>query len=246
MYTFWPLVFFILVACPLVSASWEDCRTTKMVVRNTMIHDNLEVISYQRLGVGQTVADCLTMCRRDQDCYAFNYQKLSKWCYLGTTEESDLVTTKNNKWAAGYRRCVEHTSDDGWSNEGFFGGATGTAPTPVIALNFIDSTIAVNTLQFSFTPPATAGTRDDGSPSVIEKYRVRCMATSGSYPDISKTLTAAEAAVCLAAPATPATSTTGCPIGGLANTTYLCSVVTINTESLESEPASFGPVTVVA
>jgi hypothetical protein len=183
----------------------------------------------------------LALCRADQECYSFNYNKVSKWCYLGTTEEADLAAGKNTKWASGFRRCIEHTSNDAWENAEFAGGAQGTPPTSVAALNFVDSTLATNTLQFSFTPPSTAGTKADGSNSAIQKYKIRCMPTTGpsTLPDISKTLSAADAAACLVAPGTAATGTTGCAIGGLADaTTYQCAVVAFNTESLESTPVS--------
>lgn len=124
-----------MLLCPMISAhgwgswggpiesSWEDCKTTKMVVRNNWIHDNIEVIAYSRLSTGKSVADCLHMCRVNQECYSFNYNKLTKWCYIGTTE--DVHQTRNSKYVAGVRRCVEHINNNAWTNEEFAGGVGG-------------------------------------------------------------------------------------------------------------------------
>ena len=106
-------------------ASWEDCKTTKMVVQNNWIHDNIEIIAYSRLSKEKSVRDCLKMCRKNQECYSFNYNKLTKWCYIGTTEETCLHQTRNSKYAAGVRRCVEHVDNTAWTNEEFAGGVGG-------------------------------------------------------------------------------------------------------------------------
>ena len=205
-------------------------------------HNNLDVISYSRLTAGQSVADCLSKCRVNQECYSFNYNKLTKWCYLGTTEEINLRQTRNTKWAAGVRRCVEHVGNAPWTNDEFSGGAAGTEPTaptlPVIA----DSTATANTINWSYTAPSTAGTTADGTASAIASYRLTCSAVSGNsaFPTIVKSYpTTAGALTCAAA-----TATTGCTIGGLALTTYSCTLVAINNEGLESPPLTFPSVLV--
>lgn len=124
--------------CPMISAqrwggtwgtgsgsSWDDCKTTKMVVRNNWMHNNIEVIAYSRLSAQQSVADCVNKCRVNQECYSFNYNKVTKWCYIGTTEEDFLRQTRNSKYTAGVRRCVEHVDNAAWTNEEFAGGIGG-------------------------------------------------------------------------------------------------------------------------
>ncbi len=75
------------------------------------------------------MADCLARCRKNQECYSFNYNKLTKWCYLGTTEELNLRQTRNSKWASGYRRCIEQFTSMPWNNEEDFGGIPLSPPT---------------------------------------------------------------------------------------------------------------------
>jgi hypothetical protein len=130
----------VIFACNGAHASWEECKTTKMLLRNKwwyvvqmwlpeldiFIHfnfctaapaltavsqmflfipvcriNNLDVITSSRLLAGQSVQECMAKCRKNQECYSFNYNKLTKWCYIGSTEELDMRQAKNSKWAAG-------------------------------------------------------------------------------------------------------------------------------------------------
>lgn len=207
-------------------------------------NNNIEVMSYSRLAADQSIEDCLALCRSNQECYSFNYNKLTKWCYLGTTEETDLLQTKSNKWTAGYRRCVEHISNDPWNNDEFAGGALGTAPTAVTSILVAASTITPNTINFSFTAQTTPGTKADGTASSIASYKVRCSPTTGSstYPAVTKSYpTTAGILTCGSA-----TATTGCSFGGLAATvSYTCAVTPINTEGMEGPASSSSVVTVL-
>ena len=83
---------------------------------------NLDVTAYSRLGNNATTLDCLNKCRADQDCYSFNYDKTKKWCYISLSEKTDLVSARDGKFAAGYRKCIANTGNDGWNNPGFNGG----------------------------------------------------------------------------------------------------------------------------
>ena len=102
---------------------WEDCKTTTMVVRNNWMHDNIEVIAFSRLTKKHSARDCLNTCRINEECYSFNYNKVSKWCYIGTTEEANLHQSRNSKYVAGVRRCIEHVDNSPWTNEEFAGGS---------------------------------------------------------------------------------------------------------------------------
>jgi hypothetical protein len=204
-------------------------------------HRNIDVVAYSRLPSGQSVADCLNRCRANQECYSFNYNKLTKWCYISTSEELNLKQVKNSKWAAGVRRCVDHVGNAPWSNGEFTGGAAGTEPTAPTLPGIADATTA-NTINWSYTAPSTAGTTADGTASAIASYRFTCSAVSGNsaFPTIVKSYpTTAGALTCVAA-----TVGTGCTIGGLALTTYSCTLVAINNEGLESPPLTFPSVLV--
>ena len=183
-------------------------------------HNNIAVISYSRLTAGQSVADCLNKCRANQECYSFNYNKVTKWCYLGTTEEVMLRQTRNSKYASGVRRCVEHVGNAPWTNDEFTGGSEGTAPTaPAIALAV---STALNSVQVTLTAPSTFGTTAEGAASTVGLYRVTCYPTSGNsaYPTVVKTNLVPAAAA---------------DFGGLASgVAYSCAVVVTNAQGLES------------
>jgi hypothetical protein len=119
--------------------------------------NNLDVISYSRLPGGQNTQDCMARCRKNQECYSFNYNKLAKWCYLGTSEERDLRQTKNNKWAAGYRRCIEQINSSEWTNAEHFGGDDFSPP---------PATPSPPTLS----PPPPSSAPPPPSPSVARTY----------------------------------------------------------------------------
>jgi hypothetical protein len=182
-------------------------------------HNNIDVISYSRLTAGQSVADCLNKCRANQECYSFNYNKVTKWCYLGTTEEVMLRQTRNSKWAAGYRRCVEQISNDPWTNDEFSGGSSGTGPNPVKSITVVDSGTA-NNLDITIVAPDTLGTTADGSASTLKGYRITCSSVSGSssYPAVTRTLTVL----------------TGSIPGLAVGQKYTCSAVVVNAEGVES------------
>jgi hypothetical protein len=192
----------------------------------------------------------LNKCRGNQECSSFNYNKLTKWCYLGTTEEIYLRQTRNSKWAAGVRRCVEHIGNAPWNNDEFSGGAEGTAPVAPTGLQLIDATQAggQNSINWSVTWGTTAGTTADGSPSAIAAFRLTCTATSAgssTYPTVVKTYTKASVDANGFCTGVASTTLVGCNLNGLSITTYSCSIVTINTEGLESPAFTPASVTVV-
>ncbi|KAH7621912.1 hypothetical protein NADE_004506 [Nannochloris sp. 'desiccata'] len=187
-----------------------------MILRNSFIHNNIDVIAYSRLPSGQSVANCLALCRRNQECYSFNYNKLTKWCYIGTTEETNLRQTRNGKWAAGYRRCVEQINNDPWTNDEFSGGDPGN-PEPVTALNVVDSSTA-NSLDVNFTPPTDFGVGADGVAAILASYKVSCTSTT-TGTTITNVFTTGPVLL----------------FGGLVPTqSYICSVVVVNDDGLES------------
>ncbi|KAG7673802.1 hypothetical protein KSW81_006993 [Nannochloris sp. 'desiccata'] len=197
-----------------------------MILRNSFIHNNIDVIAYSRLPSGQSVANCLALCRSNQECYSFNYNKLTKWCYIGTTEETNLRQTRNGKWAAGYRRCVEQINNNPWTNEEFNGGSPSSGPQPVTTLNVVDS-VTNNALDVTFVAPTVFGVGDDGVAAIFGSYKVSCTSTTTGA-------------------VTTNTFTTGSPItfGGLATQSYICSVVVVNDDGLESTAVVFTPVAV--
>lgn len=188
------------------------------------------MLSYSRLSTGQSAADCMKLCRANQECYSFNYNKLTKWCYLGITDESDLKQTSNGKWTVGYRKCVEHSDSNTWGGEQYSSGSGG-APGPVTDLSVFDSSSTSNALTISFTTPATAGTNSDGAPSTINTYKITCTPIdTATTRSVTKNYSP-EQASCTA----PDTSCT-VQFGGLSLVDYTCSVRAIN-EALVQGPA---------
>ena len=194
------------------NASFSFLISTHLLCRS----NNIEVLSYSRLTSGQSVEDCMAKCRVNQECYSFNYNKLTKWCYLGTTEETDVRTVRNPKFAVGFRRCVDHINNNAWNNDEFSGGNPTAAPGPVTGLTVADSTASTNTLDVVFVAPTTFGTNDDGSASTLASYRVTCTSANGLVV------------------ATVGFSGVSGTVGGLANGAYTCSVVVVNSAALES------------
>ena len=99
------------------------CSRSPLPLPNVICrYTNLEITSFSRLSSSGTTLDCLNKCRVNQDCYSFNYDKAKKWCYISISEKSDLVIRSDAKYAAGYRKCVEHADNNGWDNPEFSGG----------------------------------------------------------------------------------------------------------------------------
>ncbi|KAL4538765.1 hypothetical protein Ndes2526B_g02955 [Nannochloris sp. 'desiccata'] len=202
-----------MASIPLASASWDDCKTTKMILKNSWIHSNIDVISYSRLASGLSVTDCMRKCRSNQECYSFNYNKLTKWCYLGTTEEANLRRARSSKWAAGYRRCVEHIDNNAWTNDEFSGGIPTTVPdAPAIGtFTAISATEATGT----WTAPAFDGD------AAITSYDIQC--TNSVLPS--------DVVTDIGVPASSACTGSSCStvITGLTSgATYTCKVRAVN------------------
>ena len=70
--------------------------------------------------MGSTTLSCLELCEADDTCFAFNYDKVRKWCYLSGEDMSEGGTQKSDaRWASGIRQCVDHEdTDSDWNNEG--------------------------------------------------------------------------------------------------------------------------------
>lgn len=159
----------------------------------------LEVYKFSR-GTG-SARDCSDQCRRDTSCYAFNYVKLSKWCYLGYTHSRSLRYVANGKMASGYRRCSAHSTNEEWISE-------------IYTVAGAPSTLSATKTDTSASISYSVGAA--GNP--VETYSVKCVifglscnnaaiGTSLSYPR----------------------STLSIPVSGLsANTEYYCYVVATN------------------
>lgn len=179
--------------------SYEDCKTSRMVLSNNYEFKGLEVYKFSR-GTG-SARDCSDQCRRDTSCYAFNYVKLSKWCYLGYTHSRSLRYVANGKMASGYRRCSAHSTNEEWISE-------------IYTVAGAPSTLSATKTDTSASISYSVGAA--GNP--VETYSVKCVifglscnnaaiGTSLSYPR----------------------STLSIPVSGLsANTKYYCYVVATN------------------
>ena len=62
------------------------------------------VFKVVRLNTASGTADCATACQNEDVCRAFNYDKVSKWCYLGIDIIVDqLDPVSDPKWACGFK-----------------------------------------------------------------------------------------------------------------------------------------------
>ncbi len=62
-----------------------------------------EMYKFFRQTAGGSTADCVRACLEDVTCRSFSYQKLTKWCYLGVTEDEFLDKSSDGKWICGYK-----------------------------------------------------------------------------------------------------------------------------------------------
>lgn len=152
---------------------WEDCQSTRMIITNGYKYDNLEIMTYKRLSSNETVLDCLEMCKQDQDCLSFNYEKVKKWCYLSISHWDTLASKRNSKFSTGYRKCTEHADDNSWDNTEFAGGIEGTEPSPPENVAVVGNP-ASDTVTVTWAQPAFPGTIDGINYATISGYTVAC------------------------------------------------------------------------
>lgn len=155
--------------------------------------------------------DCSDQCLRDLNCYAFNYAKLTKWCFLGYTHQRYLRSVENAKMESGYRQCSTHSTDDGWTSEVF---TVAGAPSSVVATAKTDTSMIMTYI-------------DGATGNPVETYSAKCVAygLGCSSPAIGISLSYPRA-------------TQSIPVSGLtASTRYYCYVVVTNTVRTVCSPA---------
>jgi hypothetical protein len=160
------------------------------------------VYKFFRGATTSSARDCSDACRKDLNCYAFNHVKLTKWCYLGSTQKRNLKFVDNSKMASGFRQCSTHSTNAGWTSEIF---TVAGVPTFLAASRKTDTSV-----YLSYVDGAV------GNP--VEKYSVKCVLFGASC-------TAVGIGTSLSYPR----ATAAIPVSGLsANTQYYCYVIATN------------------
>ena len=88
------------------------------------------------------------------------------------------MSRRDAKYAAGYRRCVEHSDNNGWDNPGFKGGIEGTAPLAPVIATVAKPDASTNKVKVTWAASTDPGTIDGTNYAAITGYTIKCSGIS--------------------------------------------------------------------